>query len=123
MPVPRNRLTSSLLVTAVVLGATSLGGCATNRYVDEQIALMNTRIDAVDARAQDGVRRADAANAAAQAAASAAQAANAAAQAASRSAQTAAADATRANQRLDQLTTRVDTIDQRTTVTARTPRN
>ena len=117
MPVPRNRLTSSLLVTAVVLGATSLGGCATNRYVDEQIALMNTRIDAVDARAQDGVRRR------AQAAASAAQAANAAAQAASRSAQTAAADATRANQRLDQLTTRVDTIDQRTTVTARTPRN
>ncbi|WP_309092134.1 hypothetical protein [Phenylobacterium sp.] len=90
------------IVTAAVLalGGLSLSACATKGYVDEQIEMVNTRITAVDAKASDAIARADAANAAAQAA---------------------AADARNANQRLDQLTTRVDTMEQQ--ATARRPRN
>lgn len=87
--------------TALVLGGLSLSACATRGYVDEQIAAVNGRIDGVDAKANDAIQRADAANAAAQAA---------------------AADARNANQRLDQLTTRVDTMEQQA-ATARRPRN
>ena len=75
----------------VVLGGLSVGGCATTDYVDEQIAAVNQRIDGVDAKATDAGRRADAAAAAANAA---------------------AADARNANQRLDQLTPRVDALEQ-----------
>ena len=124
---PPTRLTKMLVVSAVAVAGVSLSGCATKSYVDEQIAAVNMHIDAVDARAADGIRRADAAAAAASAAASSAQAANAAAQGAARAAQAAAGDAQRANSRLDTVTTRVDTLEQQRTVvapsTGRRPRN
>ena len=88
------------IAAALVLGGLSLSACATRGYVDEQIATVNARIDGVDRKAGDAMARADAANAAATAA---------------------AADARNANQRLDQLTTRVDTMEQQ--ATARRPRN
>jgi outer membrane murein-binding lipoprotein Lpp len=84
----------------VALGSLSLGACATREYVDEQIALVNTRVGAVDAKATDALQRADAANAAAMAA---------------------GADARNANQRLDALTPRVDTLEQ--SRMSRAPRN
>ena len=89
------------VASALVLGGLSLSACATKGYVDEQIAAVNTRIDGVDAKATDALQRADAANAAAQAA---------------------AADARNANQRLDTITTRVDTMEQQAAA-ARRPRN
>jgi len=91
--------TSVPLVLALVVGGMSVSGCATKKYVDEQIATVTGQVGAADAKASDALQRADAANAAAQAA---------------------AADARTANQRLDQLTPRVDTIEQRS---ARMPRN
>lgn len=95
------------LAAVLVLGGLSLSACATKEYVNEQIALVNTRIDGVDAKAQDGIRRADAAAASASAANSAAEAA--------------ATDARNANSRIDQLTGRVDALEQRTA--GRRPRN
>jgi len=114
------KLSSGLKIAAVlVVGGMSLSACATRgfvrEYVDGQIAGVNQRISAVEASARDGIQRADAANSAAQSAASAAQQANSAAQ-------SAAASAQQANQRLDQLTTRVDTIEQQAAA-ARQPRN
>jgi hypothetical protein len=94
----QNRTTSVRLAVALVLGGLSLSACATKDYVNEQIATVNMRVDAVDAKATDAIARADAAN-------TAAQGANAAAQAA-------ATDARTANQRLDQLGARVDTLEQ-----------
>lgn len=92
---------ATLRVAAIVaLGGLSLSACATKEYVDEQIATVNQHITAVDSKAQDAIQRADAANAAAQAA---------------------AGDARNANQRLDQLTPRVDAIEQR--LAAKPPRN
>jgi outer membrane murein-binding lipoprotein Lpp len=86
------------LTAAFVLGGAALSGCATEDYVDQQVATLNGRIDGVDSKAGAAQQRADAAAAAAQAA---------------------AGDAQSANQRLDQLTTRVDGLEAR----ARTPRN
>jgi len=95
-----NNLTAKLRMAAVIaLGGLSLSACATRSYVDQQIAVVNDRINAVDAKATDAQQQAAAANAAAQAA---------------------AADARNANSRIDQLTTRVDTMQQTTVV--RTPR-
>lgn len=102
-----NHISKLQLAAALVVGALSLSACATKAYVDEQITLVNTRVGAVDAKAQDAIQRADAANAAAASASSAAQAA--------------AADARTANQRLDQLTPRVDSLEQRGA--SRRPRN
>src|SRR5687768_11194119 len=99
------------MAAVLVLGGLGLSACATRGYVDEQIAAVNTRISSLEAST---TRRADAADAAA-------QAANAAAQAANTAAQAAATDARGANQRLDQLTTRVDTMEQQTV--RRRPRN
>jgi murein lipoprotein len=99
------------IAAGLVVGSLGLSACATRGYVDEQIAMVNTRISSVEASA---MRRADAGDAAAQAANAAAQAANAAAQAA-------ATDARTANQRLDQLTPRVDTMEQQ--AVRRRPRN
>jgi len=102
MPRELNRIArTSAVAAAVVLGGLSLSACATRGYVDEQIATVNTHLTAVDAKATDALVRADAANAAAQAAAT---------------------DARNANQRLDQLTPRVDTLEQSAT-TARRPRH
>jgi outer membrane murein-binding lipoprotein Lpp len=84
------------VVAAIVLGGSSLSACAN---YDAQIADLNTRVSAVDAKATDALQRADAANAAAQ---------------------SAAAAAANANQRIDALTTQVNTMQ--TTTTMRTPR-
>ena len=81
---------------AIVLGGLSLSACAN---YDAQIADLNNRVAAVDAKATDALQRADAANSAAQAAANA---------------------AANANQRIDALTTQVNTWQQQTVV--RTPR-
>ena len=82
----------------VLAGALSLGGCATKTFVREQIATVNHRIDALEARQQetDGT----------------AKSALAQAQAASSQAQAAAGQAQNNGQRLDQLNGRVDGIEQ-----------
>ena len=92
MPPVTKRFINPPLVAAAVLGALGLSACASNTYVDEQIAAANSRIGTVDAKATDALARADAANAAAGAAAS---------------------DARSAHQRIDQLTARVDSMEQR----------
>jgi murein lipoprotein len=94
------RRKSIATAAAIILGGLSLSGCATTKYVDEQIATVNSRISALEAR----VTQVD----------STAQAANSAAQAAAGSAQ-------QANQRIDQLTTRVDSIEQQ--LASKRPRN
>jgi hypothetical protein len=88
---------SARVVAIIALGGLGLSACATQGYVDERIAAVNTRIDQVDARVTAATQRADAA-------AQSAQAANQAAQAA-------ATDARSANQRLDQVGGRVDQLE------------
>ncbi len=105
MPWLNNRVASAPLAFALVLGGLSLSACASTSYVDEQIVGVNSRVAAVDAKATDAIQRADAANAAAASAAS--------------TAQTAASDAATANQRIDQLTARVDQLGQ----SGKRPRN
>ena len=100
MHVSSNTTAKLRMAAVIVLGGLSLSACATQSYVDQQIAVVNDRINAVDAKATDALQRADAANATAQAA---------------------AADAHNANARLDQLTTRVDTLQQQQSM-ARQPR-
>lgn len=104
MSVFRKALAIIPIAAGVMLGGMSLSGCATEGYVDKQIATVNDRINAVDAKATDAIQRADAANAAAQSAGQAAQAANSAAQAAAASAQ-------QANQGVDSLTSRVNALE------------
>ena len=101
--------TKAKLVAALLLGGLSLSACATRSYVREHVEIDNTRVTTVDARASDALSRADAAAAAAASANSAAQAAG--------------ADARNANARIDALTTRVDSIEQRSMTTTRRPRN
>ena len=98
MPITKKSLATVVTVAAAGL---SLSACATTEYVDEQIAAVNQRIDGVDAKASQ--------------AASAAAAADAKAQAA-------ATDAQNANRRIDQLTGRVDRLEQAATA-QRAPRN
>ncbi|WP_293407171.1 hypothetical protein [Phenylobacterium sp.] len=102
-----NPWASVRFVSILAVGGLALSGCATTDYVNEQIAAVNGRIDAVDAKATDAIQRADAANSAAQAAGN---------------------DARNANQRLDQLTARVDRNEQMAmqaaqTRSAKMPRN
>ncbi|MEN2787876.1 hypothetical protein ACFOKI_15980 [Sphingomonas qilianensis] len=95
------QLTSKILPAAVLLvGAVGLGGCATKSYVREQIAPVSQRVDTLETRLQatDGT----------------AKSALAEAQAASGQLQN-------NGQRLDQLTGRVDGIDQRLQVQERKP--
>jgi outer membrane murein-binding lipoprotein Lpp len=84
-----------------ILGGLSVSGCATEKYVDEHIAVVSQRVDALEAK----VAQVD----------QAAQAANQAAQAAGASAQN-------ANQKVDALSARVDTIEQ-TLAAKKKPRN
>jgi outer membrane murein-binding lipoprotein Lpp len=88
------------IAALLVVGGLGLSACATRGYVDEQIAAVNTRITGVESKADAALQRADAAGAAANAA---------------------AADARNANQRLDALTPRVDSLEQQQ-ATARRPR-
>lgn len=96
-----NRKSGVVLASILALGGMSLSACATKGYVDEQIAAVNSRVDAVDAKATDAIQRADAAGAAAQAA---------------------AAEARTANQRLDQLTPRVDNLERAPAPVGKRPR-
>lgn len=91
MPLLNNRAATVRAAAVLVLGGLGLSACATREYVDEQIAGVNSRIDAVDARAQDAARRADAANQAAQAAGT---------------------EARSANQRIDQMEGRINALEQ-----------
>ena len=86
-------------VAAILMGALGLSGCATKDFVREQVATVSHRVDALDAKLQetDGT----------------AKSALAQAQAASAQAQAAAGQAQNNGQRLDQLTGRVDGIEQR----------
>ena len=87
--------TKSLAHLAMVAaGGLSLSACATTDYVDEQIALVNTRIDGVEANLATTTSTANAA----------------------------AADAQNANRRLDALTGRVDRLEQ-AAAAQRRPRN
>jgi outer membrane murein-binding lipoprotein Lpp len=76
----------AVALVAAVLAVGTLSGCATEDYVDQQIATVNARIDQVnsslsaridqtDRTAQEALQRANEAKAAADAAAAAAQAA------------------------------------------------
>ena len=107
-----NHAASARAIAVVALGGLALSACATNQYVDERIAMVNSRIEQTDARVTAAAQRAEAASLAAQAAANDARTANTAAQAA-------ATDARSANQRVDQLGGRLDTMERGPT---RTPR-
>jgi outer membrane murein-binding lipoprotein Lpp len=83
-----------LLVAVTMAGALGLGGCATKSYVREQIAPVSQRVGALEAKMQEVDGTAKSALAEAQAASGQAQ---------------------NNGQRLDQLSGRVDGIDQRLT--------
>jgi len=102
MPLLNIRAASLRAGLVLVVGGLGVSACATQGYVDQQIAGVNTRIDAVDARVQDAVLRADAAGQTAQQAAAAAQA---------------------ANQRIDQMDARMSSMGQMGMGAPRTPRN
>jgi len=93
--------TKSLAAAAIVLAGLGLSGCATTDYVDEQVALVNSRVDGVEANLRTTTQTAQAAQAAAQAAAT---------------------DAQNANRRIDALTSRVDRVEQQM-ASSRSPRN
>jgi outer membrane murein-binding lipoprotein Lpp len=76
----------------VLVGALSLGGCATKGFVREQVAAVSQRVDALDAKLQQT---------------------DATAKAAQSEAQAASGQAQNNGQRLDQLNSRVDGIEQR----------
>jgi peptidoglycan-associated lipoprotein len=42
-----------LIVGAMALGAVSLGGCATKKFVNEQVGMVSTRVDSVDSKVSD----------------------------------------------------------------------
>lgn len=88
-------VSKSLLGVVTLAGALSLGGCATKSYVREQIAPVSQRVDTLEAKLQETDGTAKSALAQAQAASGQAQ---------------------NNGQRLDQLTSRVDGVDQRLTV-------
>jgi outer membrane murein-binding lipoprotein Lpp len=86
-------------VAVLLVGALGLGGCATKGFVREQVATVSHRVDALEAKLQetDGT----------------AKSALAQAQAASGQAQAATGQAQNNGQRLDQLSARVDGIEQK----------
>jgi chromosome segregation ATPase len=108
----KNHTTTARAAVIIAMGGLALSACATNGYVDEQIAAVNSRIDQTDQRVASAASRAEAANSAAQAAATEARAANTAAQGA-------ATEARSANQRLDQTNGRIDAMEK---APVRTPR-
>jgi murein lipoprotein len=92
------RMRNAAILGLTVLGSISLSGCATEKYVDEQIATVNGRIDTVEGH----VRQVE----------QSAQQANTLAQQANATAEAAAASAQRANQGVDQLNGRVSALEQ-----------
>lgn len=81
-----------------IVGGLSLSGCATTKYVDEQVATVNDRVTALESRVQQ----------------------------VDSTAQAAAGSAQQANQRIDQLTGRVDSVEQQMLqrqASHKTPRN
>jgi hypothetical protein len=85
----------SVLTMMTLAGAVGLGGCATKSYVREQIAPVSERVGVLEAKLQETDGTAKSALAQAQAASGQAQI---------------------NGQRLDQLSSRVDGVDQRLTV-------
>lgn len=83
------KIVPAVVVLTVSLG---LGGCATKGFVRDQIAVVNQRIDGLDSRLQ---------------------ATDATAKQALAEAQAAAGQGQQNGQRLDQLTARVDGVEQR----------
>ena len=81
----------SSAVVLILAGATALGGCATKGFVREQIATVNTRIDGMDGRLRTVEGTSGQALAQAQAAAGQSQ---------------------QNGQRIDQINSRVDGLDQ-----------
>jgi len=64
----KTRTSSVIVVGAALLGAVSLGGCATKKFVREEVAMVGTRVDTVEGRvtavegtAKDALDRATAA--------------------------------------------------------------
>lgn len=94
-------LTRLAPAVVVLVGALGLGGCATKKFVREEIAPVSQRVDALEAKLQetDGT----------------AKSALAEAQAASQQAQN-------NGQRLDQLNGRVDSIEQRLVAQEQAPK-
>lgn len=80
----KKRFLRAPVVGAAILGGLSLSACATTDYVDHRIAEVNDRISAVDAKATAADQKADQALSA----------------------------ATQANQRIDSLTTTVNSMQQ-----------
>jgi len=90
-------------LTAIAIASLGLGGCATKGFVRDQVAVVNARVDGLEARLNETDGTAKAARAEAQAAATQAQG---------------------NTQRLDQLGARVDGVEQRMTeATRKRPRN
>jgi outer membrane murein-binding lipoprotein Lpp len=100
-------LQSRVALAGLMIGALTLGGCATVESVEHA----QSSADAAAAAAQHAQGSADAAGSAAQAANAAAEKAQAAADAAGTSAQGASTDAARANQRLDALEKKVSWLE------------
>jgi OOP family OmpA-OmpF porin len=112
-------------VVAMLAGIMVLSGCATKKYVREQIQTIQPaiqeaqngvkenaeRIDAVDKKAQQGISAAAAADQKAMQAGQAAQTAQNSAQAADRKADTANQGVQQANNRINTLETRINSIN------------
>jgi murein lipoprotein len=75
----------------ILMGSSALGGCATKSYVREQVAVVSQRVDTLDAKLQST---------------------DATAKQALGEAQSASGQAQNNGQRLDQLTGRVDGVEQ-----------
>ena len=56
----KNHAASARAIAVVALGGLALSACATPQYVDEKIAMVNSRIDQTDARVQQAAQRAEA---------------------------------------------------------------
>ncbi|AJA09164.1 hypothetical protein SKP52_11320 [Sphingopyxis fribergensis] len=86
----------------ILVGSLALGGCATKGFVREQVAVVSQRVDALEQQLQ---------------------ATDATAKQALTEAQAASGQAQNNGQRLDQLTGRVDGIEQRMQAQQKRPRN
>lgn len=84
-------LTKLAPALVILVGTSALGGCATKGYVREQVAVVNQRVDGIDARLQTT---------------------DATAKQALGEAQAASGQAQNNGQRLDQLNGRVDGVEQ-----------